>query len=345
MLSEKQLLEIREHLEKAQNPVFLYDNDVDGFCSYVLLRKYTGRGKGVAVKSHPDIDKQYAKKVQELRADYVFVLDRPILGKEFVQEMSDLQLPVVWIDHHDMDEEKIDYGNVYIYNPQKGKKSGEPTTYLCYSATKRREDLWVAMIGSIADNYLPEFTPDFIKQYPEHWSKGIEKPFDAYYKTGIGKLIKVISFGLKDSITHVVQLQNFMIEAKGPADVDLALESSKSFAFKYKEIWSKYSALLERAKDCSEEKYVFFNYGGDMSMSSDLSNELMYLHPDKLIVVAYSSGPITNISMRGKNVKKILAEIISNLNGATGGGHEMAVGSRIQTKDLERFKEEFLKKI
>ena len=30
MLTEKQLKEIREHLEKAQNPVFFFDNDADG---------------------------------------------------------------------------------------------------------------------------------------------------------------------------------------------------------------------------------------------------------------------------------------------------------------------------
>ena len=75
MLTKKQLSEIRSHLERAQNPIFLFDNDVDGICSYVLLRRFIGRGKGVAVKSHPNIDAGYAKRVQELNGDYVFVLD------------------------------------------------------------------------------------------------------------------------------------------------------------------------------------------------------------------------------------------------------------------------------
>jgi single-stranded DNA-specific DHH superfamily exonuclease len=73
MLTAKQLKEIREHLEKAQNPVFLYDNDADGLCSFVLLRRFLGRGKGVAVRTHPDIDAGYAKRAHELGADYVFV--------------------------------------------------------------------------------------------------------------------------------------------------------------------------------------------------------------------------------------------------------------------------------
>ena len=94
MLTKKQLGEMREHLEKAQNPVFLFDNDVDGLCSYVLLRRFLGRGKGVAVKSHPEIDARYAKKVQELNGDAVIVLDRPYLGKDFVDEISSMHLPI-----------------------------------------------------------------------------------------------------------------------------------------------------------------------------------------------------------------------------------------------------------
>jgi len=119
MLSKKQILEIREHLERAQNPVFFYDNDADGLCSYVLLRRLIGRGKGVAVRSHPDVDEGYAKKAQELNADYIFVLDRPVLGERFVEEISKLQLPIVWIDHHDLKDEKHSYKDFLIQRKEK----------------------------------------------------------------------------------------------------------------------------------------------------------------------------------------------------------------------------------
>ena len=105
MLTEKQIDEIREHLEKAQNPLFYYDNDADGLCSFVLLRRFSGRGKGVAVRSFPELNASYAKKAQELNADYVFVLDKPVLSREFVEEIAKLQLPLVWIDHHDVPRE------------------------------------------------------------------------------------------------------------------------------------------------------------------------------------------------------------------------------------------------
>ncbi|MBM3232065.1 hypothetical protein FJZ21_01660 [Candidatus Pacearchaeota archaeon] len=348
MLSKKQLSEIREHLDKSQNPVFLYDNDVDGLSSYILLRKFTGRGKGVAVKSHPNIDVNYAKRVQELGGDYVFVLDRHSLGRDFVKEIEMLQIPIVWIDHHDVSNEDFDYSMLHRYNPMKNKrKTSEPTTYLCYSATKRPEDIWFVMIGCIADHYLPskKIINNFLEHYSNLWGKNVKKPFEALYSTGIGRLARAMSFGLKDSISHVVELQNFLINCESPYDVENGLESGSAFALKYNEISKKYSALLDDAKKNGEEKLIFYNYSGQLSISSDLSNELSYLFPKSYICVCYSSGPITNVSMRGNNVKKILAEILPILDGATGGGHKDAVGARINTLDIDKFRKELQNRV
>src|SRR3989344_9231832 len=100
MLNAKQAEEIKEHLEKAQNPVFYYDNDADGLCSFLILRRALGRGKGVVIRSYPGLDKGYARKAEELGADYVFVLDKPELTREFVEEINKMGLPLVWIEHH-----------------------------------------------------------------------------------------------------------------------------------------------------------------------------------------------------------------------------------------------------
>lgn len=340
MLSKKQLSEIREHLEKAQNPIFLFDNDVDGLCSYVLLRRFIGRGKGVAVKSHPNIEVGYAKRVQELQGDYVFVLDRHSLGAEFVSEISALNLPIVWIDHHDVPLEKHDYPLLFQYNPVYGKKkSAEPTTYLCYSVTNRVEDFWIALMGCIADHYLLEDVSIFTETYPDLWGQKITEPFQALYTTNIGRLARALSFGLKDSVSHVVQLQNFLIACANPPDLEKELEKNSAFGLRYRELLQKYIALLSEAKNSvAGENLVFFNYGGQLSMSSDLSNELSYLFPKHYVCVSYSLGPNTNISLRGNGVNKILEKLIPSFQDARGGGHANAVGARIQTSDVERFK-------
>jgi len=345
MLTKKQILEIREHLEKAQNPVFFYDNDADGLCSFLLLRKYIGRGYGVAIRSYPDLDASYIKKAEQLKADYLFVLDKPLTSNAFMEEADSMQLPLVWIDHHKISKSeisKIKNKNFHFYNPtlNKGKEnSSEPASYLAYNIADRKEDIWIALLGCIADHYKPDFADEFGKRYPEFWGKEIKEPFDVYYRTEIGRIALALNFGLKDSISHVVQLQNFLISCKSPNDVFVELEINKQFRDKYDEIRKKYTQLLKEAKESESGKVVSLIYGGDMSISADLSNELSYLYSEKYVLVAYKKGNITNISMRGKNVRAVLEKILKKIENATGGGHENAVGSRIRTEDLDKFQE------
>ncbi len=344
MLTEKQIVELKEHLEKAQNPLFFYDNDCDGLCSFLLFRRFLGRGKGVAVRSFPELNAQYAKKAQELKADYVFILDKPVISREFVGEINGMGIPLVWIDHHnvsDVDFSK-EFDNFYCYNIAKnvGKsKSDEPVTYIAYSLTKRKEDLWIAIMGCISDHYMPSFASEFGERYPEFWGNGIKEPFDVYYKTEIGRIARALNFGLKDSISHVVQLQNFLISCGNPEEVLSEVNSNKSFREKYSFVKNKYDSLIEKAKEEAEGKLILFVYSGETSMSSEISNELSYFYPDKYIAVVYKNGGVCNISLRGKGVKKILSKILGEFKNSSGGGHEDAVGARIMLGDVDKFKE------
>ena len=90
---------------------------------------------------------------------------------------------------------------------------------------------------------------------------------------------------------------------------------------------------------------IFFEYGGDMSISSEIANEVYYDNPKKYVVVAFKKGYVSNLSLRGKNVKLILEKVLKELENATGGGHMDAVGARIMSKDLEEFKELMEKEI
>ena len=220
MLGIEKQKELREILERSQKPVFFFDNDADGLCSYVLLRRWLGRGKGVAVRSYPDLDEGYARKVEEFGADAVFVLDKPVLSKSFVKAISDLNLPLVLIDHHKVQGEDFsEFSNFSSYNNLDGDGVGEPVTYLAYKLSGKKEDSWIAMMGCVADHYLPDFASDFSEEYPEFWASGIKKPFDAYYGSEIGKIARALNFGLKDSITNVVAMQNHLINCQGPGDV------------------------------------------------------------------------------------------------------------------------------
>ena len=347
MLTKKQIGEIKEHLERAQRPLFFYDNDSDGLCSFVLLRKFLDRGKGVAIRSFPNLDKNYVRKVEELNPDYVFVLDKPYVSDDFFAAIREIGLPVVWIDHHDI--EKVDetaqkFDNLYLYNWARNKgedKSDEPVTYWAYKISNRKEDLWIAVCGCIADSYLPDFISDFKERWPEFWTeKEVKTAFDAYFGTEIGRIAESLNFGLKDSTSNIVKLQNFLISINEPGEVFEETSKNYDFRKKYKEIKKKYDSLVERAKTRVGKKMLSFDYSGDLSISSEISNRLLYSFPGKIIFVAFRKGAISNISLRGKGVKKFLERILSSgeFENATGGGHEDAVGARIKTEDLDKFK-------
>ena len=367
MLTEEQIKEIKEHLEKAQNPVFFYDNDPDGLCSFLLLQRYIERGRGVAIRSFPELDASYFRKVEELNADYIFILDKPLVSSGFWKEVEKVNIPVVWIDHHDTGifltqdskipvsetlktqrvsdiGESLKSSNVPIwvnyYNPIfNADKKSEPVTYLCYQITKRKEDLWLAVAGCIFDHFVPDFYSEFKKIFSDLSIEFLE-PFDIFYKSQIGKIARIFSFALKDRVTNVVNMQRFLLNDKTPYDI--LEENSKNYTMhlRFEQINKKYLRLIEKAVGIEKNsgKILFFQYGGDLSISSDLANELSYRFPKKIIVVVYIAGVKANISIRGKNVRGFILKAIEGLEGATGGGHEDAVGAQVKIEDLEKFR-------
>ena len=336
MLTKKQIEEIREHLNKAQNPLFFFDNDTDGLCAFLLLQRFSGKGKGVPIRSFPELTEDYFRKVHELNADYIFVLDKPMISKEFFDKVQEFNIPIVWIDHHETEKKIPEF--VYYYNPIFNKqKENNPTTYLCYQISQRKEDLWIAVAGTISDGVIPESYPEFREKYPDI-SIDSDHAFEIRYRSQLGKIINLFSFALKDRTTNVINMLKFLIKVKTPYEV--LEESSENYTMhqRFNQINSKYQRLLKKAKTDVSNKLLFFKYGGDLSISADLANELCYIFPEKFVVVVYDSGIKANISVRGKNVREIILKAIEGLENATAGGHEDAVGARIKIEDLDEFK-------
>ena len=336
MLTKKQITEIREHLEKAQNPVFFFDNDADGLCSFLLLQRFIGRGKGVAMKSADSGN--YFKKVQELNADYIFILDKPVVSEKFFEEVRQINIPVVWIDHHDMGNEIPEFVN--YYNPLLNKgKTNEPVTELCYGVAEKKEDLWIAVVGCISDMRIPKFYSEFKEKYPDLVINS-DNPLEIYFKSQAGKIAKIFNCALKDRTTNVVHMLKFLMKVKNPYEVLEESNSNQAMHKRFNEINERNQKLLDKV-DSNQGKVLFFQYGGEMSISAELADGIRYKFPGKIVVVIYVAGEKVNISVRGENVREMVLEVIKDLEGATGGGHENAVGVRVKVKDIEKFKKRF----
>ncbi len=340
MLPQKKLNEIREHLEKSQNPLFFFDNDADGLCSFLILRRALDRGKGVAIKSFPELNKEYLRKINELNPDAIFILDKPRVSSEFINEVIERNIPIIWIDHHNVQVEEDIIKKVYYYN---SSPSEEPVTYIAQSIFKRKQDIWLAMIGCIGDVYKPDFSEEFAKECPELFDNSWNA-FDSIYLTEIGKIVNMLNFGLKDTTTNVLNLIRYLQKINSPHD--LLEENSQTYHLhkRYKELNTMLSKLVEKAEaQQTLPNIIFFSYSGTISISSELSNKLYFRNKKKTIIVAFKRQDRANISIRGKNAKEITLKAIQDIEDSTGGGHEEACGATVPIDLLEQFKENILK--
>ncbi len=337
MLSSTQLASIREHLERAQNPLFLYDNDTDGLCAYILLKKAIDRGIGIAIKSFPNLNVTYLNRIDEFKADYVFILDYSILSREFVDGIVEKNIPLVIIDHHEIKDLEYLKDKAEIFN---SFPTSEPTTYLCYKTFEKKENQWIALAGCISDVYKPDFAKEFAKNNPELYNDKLT-PFEARYETEIGKVARILNYGLKDSTTNVVKIMKFMEKAKSPSDI---LSESKDTIYlhkKYKKLKEFIEKMAKKVKNI-EDKILILEYSGENSLSSEISNYLFSKNQDKFILVSFMGSAYCNISVRGKRSKEILEKAIKDMEGASGGGHDEACGGRIPTEHWDDFKEKVI---
>lgn len=337
MISPEQLQEIRGYLETSQNPLFFFDNDVDGLCAFLILRRAIGRGRGVAIKSFPDLKEQYLKKVEELNPDAIFILDKAEVSKEFVEGIEERGIPITWIDHHETKTSKKIIKKTSYFN---SIPSAEPTTYIAQKIFNKQEDMWLAVIGCIGDAYMPDFAKNFSEQNPELLNSKLSA-FDALHSNEIGKMIRMLNFGLMDSTTNVVNLIKYLFKARNAYDLLEENKYTQQLHKRYSQLNEFYNKQVTKAETNFDPKspVLFFSYSGNTSMSSEISNRLYYNHKDKLIVVAFKRPEKINISIRGENALKITKEAIKDIEYSSGGGHKEATGAMIPVEEFEKFKE------
>ena len=337
MLTKNQLEEIKKHLESSQNPLFFFDNDVDGLCAFLILRRALDRGKGIAIKSFPELKEQYIRKVEELNPDRVFILDKAEVSPEFIDKVKQKGLEIIWIDHHESKTKKevIEKTNYYNSLP-----TAEPTTYIAQKVFNRKNDVWLATIGCISDVFMPEFASELEKTNPELINSKLDA-FDILNSNEIGKIIRILNFGLMDTTTNVVKMIKFLFNARSPQDILEENPRTRNMHRRYNQLNDFFKKQIEKAesKFDKKKKVIFFSYSGNTSMSSEIANRLLFNHKDKLIVVAFKRPDKVNISIRGENALEITKKAIENIEGATGGGHEEATGAMVPLDDFEKFKE------
>lgn len=338
----KELLQkAKQQLEQSARPLFLFDDDPDGLAAFLILYKMAHAGKGMPLKGKK-LDEDFAEKVNEYQADLVIILDKHDVEQEFFNQVK---APCIWIDHH---EPKTPKGVLYINPRTENYDNNLPTSYLTYLITQENE--WIATVGIVSDWMLPpkELWDKTNEKHPELLSTTYKKAPDALFNSPAGKLARVFSFNLKGKISDVMTSIKILTRIKNPKEL-LEKEHSQARLVmkKYEQHEQNYQNILEQITVEKDNPIILFTYDSNKnSYTTDLSNELLYKHPNKIIIIGRETNGSYKCSLRAANIRldKALEEIISEIGGE-GGGHEHACGAVIESEKFETFVEMMKEKV
>ena len=341
MLSDKEIGQIREELENCKNPLFFFHDDPDGLSSFLLLYRYIKEGRGVVFKAKPGLGVSFLRKVEEYSPDKIFILDIAIVDQEFI---DNVKVPIVWIDHHGPYERS----NVKYFNPRvKDKKDNVPITRICYEVAK--QDIWIAAVGCIGDWHIPDFWDEFKEKYSDLIDVDLKEPGKIYFETKLGTLVRIFSYALKGKTSEVNKAFKILTRVDDPYEILEQKTSKGKYIYKkFERVKKEYDGLLDESlKKVSDDKLLIYIYDSDnMSFTGDLSNELIYRHPDKIVILGREKKGELKLSLRSTKVVLpiIVEKALLGLEGY-GGGHEYACGANIKKEDFEKFIERIREQI
>lgn len=338
MIPEEKILEFRNQLEKSVRSLIFFDDDCDGLSSFILLYKAANEAKGVPIKAAPVLNDQFVHFVHEYSPDKIFVLDTTRITDEFVEGA---RTSISALDHHPYPEP---INGVRVYNPRDYDETNSwPTTYWAYIIANKPENIWIAMVGCIGDWFMPlDLKDEFCEKYPDLLDKKINVAHDALYDSEIGKLSQIFSFALKGSTKSVLSCMKTLTRIKSPYEILREETPAGKFIMKhYKKHRQSYDTIFEKAKGVvSNDRFVIYTYeDSNMSMTAEVSNELIHMFPDKIIVIGRIKSGEYRCSLRSAGDTLVAPALESSLKSVEGygGGHEHACGCSVKEHDFGHF--------
>jgi len=349
MISNEKLTEFRKHLKSSDRPLFIYDNDPDGLCSFLVLRKYVDKGKGlpvphkIAMTNHNLIEA-----VEEYGPDLIVLLDTAVIEHDFV---DNYQCKILLLDHHPLISLKRK--NLFYYNPRMGDPDdNSATSYWAYKIAKT--NFWVAFVGMVADWYIDDqMIKKFMKEYPDILKKKFKSGGQANFDSELSEIIKAFTFCLKGNRSTIEENVSALIKINHPSEIfEQKTKEGKLIYDYYQKKNKRYEKILNDILESHREihkKENFFLYTyvtREDSFSSILAGEIIYRLPEEFIIIARVKGGQTVMSLRSKKVSipDILDVALEGIRGG-GGGHKHACGAYVDNNDFPRFIERIKEQI
>lgn len=236
----------------------------------------------------------------------------------------------------------MDYSGIKYYNPRiKTPDKNIPATKICYEIVK--QDLWLAATGVVGDwVFIPSFMKKVNKEFPKLLPKKIKSPDKALFESKFGKLSRIFEFVLKGKISDVNKCVKVLSRIKTPEEIlDQSTPEGKFIFKRYKLSVAPYEKLLSLAKkEVSKDKMLVFSYKTEgESFTGDLANELLYLHSDKVVIIAREKSGDMRCYLRSPpsiSVREMLEKSLVGIEGS-GGGHPQSCGCSVKVEQWDDF--------
>ena len=314
-------------LTKAENPLFIFDDDPDGLCSYLLLRRAYQKGSGMVVKTSPHLTMQFLPRIEKAHADCIVILDIANVDQELIDALN---RPIIWIDHHSLaDIERVLYYNPIAHGLERS------TAEITYDLVGR--DAWIALIGAVSDYRVPE-TID--RKYPDLIPERTDSPDHFMYESRTGELVRIFAFALKGMPDEAIASADILLDIEGPYELLEASERTRALREKYEALEKEYTSVRDDAlSQIGEDRvFVYVYTTNGYSMTTELANELSYRYPSRLIIIARLARGAYRMSIRCREhpVREALEHALRHVRGG-GGGHLHACGAHVHEEDFEIF--------
>ena len=162
MDENKAVLKAREMIEDSKNPIMFFDTDSDGCSSFLQLRRLRDF-KGYPLGKDDDFQNEAMSQIRE-EHDLIIFFDTPHIKSEFFDII--VKLPVLWVDHHIFNKEKISQlqkrnENLFFLNPLNfSNKDSRSSAYWMHRICDDKRNLPYAVLGSLGDFYLLDIIID-----------------------------------------------------------------------------------------------------------------------------------------------------------------------------------------
>ena len=365
---------LEKFIETSKNVLQFYDDDADGICSGVILKKYLERKEKRIVDSWhlTDLTKpfgeQFNRFVLEKEIDLIVINDFNLWGFQYFERAMEFMksnpgIKLVIVDHH-RDDAVYDLDNILEINLEKSQNEitgGQYcTSKIAYDLVLNndpflaKEIKWVAGIGIIGDS-APITWKDLMKELIDEYNtefqeeKEIITPVEMedYFLTPFGKASNDIFYGIAKGREEVSKIFEKMYESKNVYEV---LEFLKVYDPIKKEVYDyveNYEYFMKNMANAVGESNIFeVEIKSEYFLTSIVSNVLSIKNPEMIFIVFQKKDDgFTYMSVRNHNKRvhlgKIMEKCAEGFPDSNGGGHAPAAGARVRTENFDDFKEKF----